>query len=351
MPTVETVRGAIEVTDLGTTLMHEHVCFGGTQYLLNYGAACWDEEERVADAITRLRSVAAKGVRTFEDPTVWGGGRYIPRIRRINEQVPELNIIVASGYYYYSDAPLQFHIRGPGLVLDESPDPLGKEFVRDISSGIADTGVKAAFLKCAVEHPDPTPGVERVCRAVAYAHRETGAPNTEHTNAHEQTGRWVVELLRSEHADLTKVVIGHSGDSGDLDYLMWLADSGVLLGMDRFGIDAYRTPADRVETVAALCARGYAERMVLSHDAMCWIDWFGDDFQGMRDQVLPNWHYEHIHADVLPALRAAGRRARRAGGGGGGGGGGGRGGGPRRGGARGPGAAGAGGRPGAGAGT
>jgi phosphotriesterase-related protein len=306
MATVETVRGAVEVADLGPTLMHEHVFFVGTEYLQNYGAGWWDEEERVADAIARLRSVAAKGVRTFVDPTVWGGGRYIPRIQRINEQVPELNIIVASGYYHYTDAPIQFLNRGPGLLFDESPDPLGKEFVRDIAEGIADTGVKAAFLKCAVEHRDPTPGVERVCRAVAYAHRETGAPITVHTNAHQQTGRWVVDLLRAENADLGKVVIGHSGDSGDLDYLMWLADSGALLGMDRFGVDVYRTTPDRVATIAALCERGYAERMVLSHDAMCWIDWFGDDFQEMRKLAMPNWHYEHIHDDVLPALREAG---------------------------------------------
>ena len=80
--------------------------------------------------------------------------------------LPELNIIVASGYYHYTDSPIQFMNRGPGLLFDESPDPLGREFARDIASGIADTGVKAAFLKCAVEHPDPTPGVERVCRAV-----------------------------------------------------------------------------------------------------------------------------------------------------------------------------------------
>jgi phosphotriesterase-related protein len=306
MPTVETVRGAVEVADLGPTLMHEHVFFVGTEYLQNYGSGWWDEEERVADAITRLRSVAAKGVRTFVDPTVWGGGRYIPRIQRINEEVPELNIIVASGYYHYTDVPLQYLNRGPGLVFDESPDPLGKEFVRDIADGIADTGVKAAFLKCAVEHPDPTPGVERVLRAVAYAHRETGAPITVHTNALQKTGTWVLDVLREEGADLTKVVVGHSGDSGDLDYLMALADAGALLGMDRFGIDLYRSTPDRVETIVELCERGYAERMVLSHDAMCWIDWFGDDFQNAREQTMPNWHYEHIHDDVLPALREKG---------------------------------------------
>jgi phosphotriesterase-related protein len=307
MPTVETVRGAVDVDDLGPTLMHEHVFFVQTEYLQNSGIGhWWDEEERVADAIVKLRSLAARGVRTFVDPTVWGGGRYIPRIQRINEQVPELNIVVATGYYNYTDAPLPFVHRGPGLLLDESPDPLGVEFVRDIAEGIPGTGVKAAFLKCAVEHPDPSPGVERVLRAVAYAHRETGAPITVHTNATARTGRWVLDVLGAEHADLTKVVVGHSGDTGDLDYLRWLADTGAILGMDRFGLDVYRTTPERVETIAALCERGYADRMVLSQDAMCWIDWFGENFLETRAQTLPNWHYEHIHDDVLPALREAG---------------------------------------------
>jgi phosphotriesterase-related protein len=307
MPTVETVRGAVDVTELGPTLMHEHVFIVDAEYLHNSGAGrWWDEEERVTDAITRLRSVAGRGVRTLVDPTVWGLGRYVPRIQRINEQVPELNIVVATGYYHYTAEPTNMLNRGPGLTIDVSPDPLGQEFVRDITEGIAGTGVKAAFLKCAVEHPDPTPGVERVCRAIAYAHRETGAPITVHTNAGAQTGRWVLDLFRAENVDLTKVVLGHSGDSGDLDYLTSLADAGAILGMDRFGIDLFRTTPDRVATIVALCERGYADRMVLSHDAMCWIDWFGDNYTELRAQMLPNWHYEHIHDDVLPALREAG---------------------------------------------
>ena len=42
--------------------------------------------------------------------------------------------------------------------------------------------------------------------------------------------------------------------------------------------------------------------MVLSHDACCYIDWL--DPANMV--LLPNWHYAHIHQQVLPALRAAG---------------------------------------------
>ena len=97
--------------------------------------------------------------------------------------------------------------------------------------------------------------------------------------------------------------MGHSGDSTDLGYLRSLADAGSFLGMDRFGIDVILPTSDRVATVAALCKEGYAEKIVLAHDASCFIDWFDND---MIKAVAPNWHYEHISNDVIPALRDAG---------------------------------------------
>ncbi len=59
--------------------------------------------------------------------------------------------------------------------------------------------------------------------------------------------------------------IGHAGDTNDLDYLTELADAGVLLGMDRFGLDVFNPTAERVKTIAALASRGYAPSMVLAH--------------------------------------------------------------------------------------
>jgi phosphotriesterase-related protein len=61
--------------------------------------------------------------------------------------------------------------------------------------------------------------------------------------------------------------MGHSGDTADLGYLTSLADAGCLLGMDRFGLDILLPCAQRVDTVAELARRGYADRIVLSHDA------------------------------------------------------------------------------------
>jgi phosphotriesterase-related protein len=76
------------------------------------------------------------------DPTVWGLGRYIPRIQRIAAQV-EMHIVVTTGLYAYEELPHQYAYRGPGLLLD-IPEPMVTDFTRDITEGIGTTGVKAA---------------------------------------------------------------------------------------------------------------------------------------------------------------------------------------------------------------
>jgi phosphotriesterase-related protein len=48
-----------------------------------------------------------------------------------------------------------------------------------------------------------------------------------------------------------------------------------------------------------MCRRGYVKRMVLSHDASCYIDWIDPN-------VLPQWHYLHIRDEVLRYARVHG---------------------------------------------
>jgi phosphotriesterase-related protein len=278
--------------------MHEHVFVLNEEVRQNYPAT-WVEDDRVDDAIAKLNALAARGCRTIADPTVLGLGRDIRRIVRVADGT-DLNIIVATGLYTYGEVPHYFRFRLPG---ETGVDPMVSLFVSDIRDGIAGTGVKAAFLKCAIDDQGLTAGVERVLRAVGRAHAETGAPVTVHTHPHSGTGRDAVRVLAEEGVDLTKVVLGHSGDSTDLDYLSELADHGCLLGMDRFGLDIITPFDDRVATVAAMCERGYAASMVLSHDASCYIDWFDPEIIPL---FAPAWHYEHIYNDVMPALRARG---------------------------------------------
>jgi len=106
---------------------------------------------------------------------------------------------------------------------------------------------------------------------------------------------------------VAKVVIGHAGDTNDLDYLRWIMDQGATIGCDRFGLDVFNPTEQRVATIATLVEEGYADRIVLSQDAACYNDCFsGDEHQALLKQTVPNWHYQHIPDDVLPALRAKG---------------------------------------------
>lgn len=301
MPFLNTARGAVDVADLGVTLMHEHVFIMTTEIMENYPEGWGDGAKREADAIARLNELRSRGVDTIVDLTVVGLGRYIPRIARI-AAATELNIVVATGLYTYDDVPMYFHYRGPGAPLG-GPEPMVDMFVRDIEHGIADTGVKAAILKCATDEPGVTPGVERVLRAVAQAHRQTGAPISTHTHAATGRGLEQQRIFAEEGVDLSRVVIGHSGDTTDIAYLEELIAEGSYLGMDRFGVDAILGFEDRVNTVATMCERGHADRMVLSHDASCYFDALPE---ATLPVALPNWHYLHIHDDVLPALRQRG---------------------------------------------
>ncbi len=300
MSTVNTVTGKIESSELGNVLVHEHIFVVGEEFRQNYQDD-WDEDEKIADAVRDLNELKGLGIDTIFDPTVLGLGRYIPRIQKIAAQT-DLNIVVATGLYTYNDIPFQFHYTGPGLLFD-CDEPLVTYFVRDLTKGIADTGVQAAFLKCAIEEQGLTPGVERVMRAVGQASVQTGAPVTVHTNPHTRSGLVAQRVLKEEGVDLTKVVIGHSGDSTDLDYLMEVADAGSILGMDRFGLDVLLPFDDRINTIVELAGRGYADRMALAHDASCFIDWFSPE---AKEQTVPKWNFRHISEDVLPALRERG---------------------------------------------
>jgi len=297
MASVETVRGPVELAELGPTLMHEHVFVLDPEPLENYGrvwgSAYWDEETGVADAVAKLRRLREGGIRTLVDATALGLGRNIRRIQRVNAEV-DLNIVVATGVYAFLELP--------SFLAYRSDDAIAELFVRELREGIDDTGVKAAFLKCAVEHHGVIGDVPRILSAVAAASIETGAPVMVHTNAPARTGLLALETLTGAGADPGRIVIAHAGDSNDLDYLRELADRGAWLGCDRFNIPHFNPDERRIETLAALCAEGYADRVHLGHDAACFYDFMVENppFADERPDYL------HISNRILPALRDAG---------------------------------------------
>jgi phosphotriesterase-related protein len=296
MGQVQTVRGPIDADSLGVTLMHEHVFVLSPEIQQNWPTD-WDEDRAVSDAVERLGQVVDAGVQTIVDLTVVGLGRNMPLIRRVADQV-DLNIVVATGLYTYDALPHYFDYRGPSM-RPNGVDLLEEFFLHDIEEGISGTGVLPGVLKCATDRQGVTPGVERVLRSVAKAHRRTGLLISTHTDAHTKRGLEQQEIFKSEGVDLSRVVIGHSGDTTDIDYLEALLAEGSTLGMDRFGVDVYCPEEDRVDTVARLCENGWASQIVLSHDASCHIDWFDDE---LLRRSTPTWNFLHISKTIVPKL-------------------------------------------------
>lgn len=294
---METVRGPVDPSHLGPTLAHEHVFVMSPEAAQTFGhiwgTAYWDEEERIADAVAKLRRLRHGGIQTIFDPTVFGLGRNIQRLQRINAEV-DLNIVVATGVYAFLELP--------GFLGYRSDEAVVEIFSREIREGIDGTGVKAAFLKCCVEQHGLVGDTPRILSLIAATHHETDVPIMVHTNATAKTGLLALEALTGHGVDPTRIVIAHAGDSNDLDYLRTIADTGAYLGCDRFNIEHFNPDADRIATLLALLGEGYGGQIHLGHDAACFMDFM------VENPFFADEHadYLHISTKILPALRERG---------------------------------------------
>ena len=167
-----------------------------------------------------------------------------------------------------------------------------------------DTGVKAGIIKCATDEPGVTPDVERILRAAAKAHRATGVPISTHTHAASEVGLKQQDVFESEGVDLSRVVIGHSGDTEDTELpARSSATAAASSAWTASASTSFCRREKRVATITKMCELGYAEKMVLSHDASCYFGWVDPP---LREKIVPNWHFNHIPDDVIPALKQAG---------------------------------------------
>lgn len=292
MSTILSVTGPLDTADLGFTYMHEHVIIG-TPGLYEGYPQLWKAEEFREQSIRKLSEARARGVNTIVDLTPSDFHRDVRFVRDV-AQASGMQIIVATGIYWKTTWYFEGHPIEDLLPL----------LLSDIQQGIQGTEIRAGILKVATDEPGVTEANERALRAVARAHRQTGVPISTHTNAHKRMGLEQQRVFRDEGVDLGRVVIGHSGDSTDTDYLEELIGNGSYIGMDRFGLEGGELPTveQRIETVATMCAKGYANRMVLSHDVGCIFDFAPQQLLDM----LPRWNLNTIVDAVIPALRQRG---------------------------------------------
>lgn len=294
MSQIQTTAGPIDAADLGRTLVHEHLNTASEGVRFQWPHLV-DHEGEVERGVAQVQAVQRHGVRTICDPAVLDLNRDVRLHLRVQERTG-MRFVLATGVYgqHYTFLPHYFQNR--------PPEALAEVFRHDLEVGIQGTDVRAHFLKCAADTPGFTDDVEKVHRAVAQASLATGAPIMVHSNPKERTGLRSVELLCAEEGVApAKVQVAHTGDTADMGYVRELLDTGVFLGMDRYGLDDVFGPgqAERNQTVKAVAEAGFGDRMLLGQDHCASIDWFPPE---VISQLAPNWSFHFVFDQILPEL-------------------------------------------------
>ena len=292
MTQINSVLGPIESSDLGFTLMHEHVMVAASGLSKSYPDLLGpNREER---AIACLKKAKAAGINTLLDATTFDLGRDPELLRHVAFE-SGVNLINVTGWW----------LDVPRFMLGVGANQMADEFIRDINEGFRGTDIKAGMLKCAADFEGVTPPLETMARAVARAHLQTGVPIMVHSYPTGHVATRQIEIFREEGVDLTRVKIDHSNDTTDTDYLKWILDQGCFLGLDRYP-GRLVSPHMRTVTLKRLMDMGYAERLCPSHDCICL-----HIHNEQADGSIPAEHaftasnpdqYLYMHRHVIPEL-------------------------------------------------
>ena len=290
---IATVTGEVGLDELGPILYHEHVVLDNRR--VPGLEAYWLPGEEVMSG--ELRALRAAGGRSLVSLTNQCMGRDIAALHHISAAA-RVWIIAATGLYTRPASP-----RVPSV------EALAKEFVRELTVGIGETGVRAGVIGEIGTGAWPVGEFERnLFDAAALAHLETGAPIATHTHGGKYAS-WQFERLTRRGVPPGRIVIGHV-DEGlifgmpYLERIANLARKGCLLGFDTVGITYYSAfmkrhqPSDqtRANAVRSLVDMGLADQLMLSHD-IC-----------RPDHLSANggWGYTHIFNSFLPMLERCG---------------------------------------------
>lgn len=319
---VMTVRGPVTVTDLGVTLMHEHLlndcrCWWHRpveperQYLatapvhagllgelrmdpfVNLDNCALDDEALASAELLAFRH--AGGV-TVVDPTCRGIGRNPAGLVRISEATG-LNIVMGAGYYLATSHPPEL----AGMGTDDIAD----EIVREALEGVAATGVRIGLIGEIGVSGEFTSDEEKSLRGAARAQARCGLPLMVHLPGWFRHGHRVLDIVAEEGAELRHTVLCHLNPSlDDLDYQTSLAARGAFIEYDMIGMDYWyadqgvQCPSDEANAAAIkrLIEHGCLDRLLLSHDV----------FLKMMLTRYGGFGYAYLLRHFVPRLRRHG---------------------------------------------
>jgi len=295
------VLGPIDTKDLGFTLTHDHIL--AADWTMRQSFPGWfDKDIFTAQAPEALIAAKKAGVVTMIDATPIDLGRDINIIYEVAKKA-EMQVIAATGFY--KEMPWMF---------GKAEDEITKLLVDDIEKGMQGTKIKASIIKCATHDPNLTAMNKILLGVCARAHLYTGVPISTHTQAIHKSGILQQDVFEENGVNLENVIIGHCGDSNDIEYLEAILKRGSYIGMDRFGLLQFNPLQNRIATVKKLCDLGWENKILLSHDLVLFSDagnskwdpkkrvWFTEAYDGNGKLI----DFTFISKVVIPMFIEAG---------------------------------------------
>lgn len=295
---INSVRGAIDSSELGFTLMHEHLVSIDNNMRITFDD--WLDEDRVIEDFVKLMEPCKKdGMKTFVEASPINLGRDVKLIRRAAEAA-DINILVCTGLYWVEDP----------WYNDVDPDILAGYLLREIENGIQDTDIKPAFIKCSSDQLyGESETNKNMIRAAAYAAIQSGLPVYTHSNNGSPQGLYQQKLLLEEGVAPHKIAIGHAFGAVDLNYLREVMDAGSYVACDQLGYDGlFNDIQVLADMIAALCSEGYSQYIFLSHDVNVYSDFcFAlKDFRRDRRKHIICGDYRQLFEILIPLLKERG---------------------------------------------
>lgn len=292
---IPTVTGSIAPSELGRTLVHEHVVTGLPGWESDTLLAGHTRRELVLRAKDRIAELQAEGIGAIVDPCPADLGRDVELSAELS-QATGFPIIAATGLYNESaGASMYWKFR---TASGDAAKILADVFIRELTEGIGRTGIRPGIIKVATGLGQITRYERAVLEGAARAAVATGAPVTTHTEEG-QLGDAQQALLTSCGLPAHRIIIGHSCGSSDHAYHMKIAGGGSYLGFDRFGLENMLSDDVRVSSLLKLLGAGAGGRVVVSHDTVwCW--------RGTPLPPNPLWEPTHFTRRIVPKLRAGG---------------------------------------------
>ena len=305
MKTIQTVTGPVAVSDLGRTLMHEHMLIGYPGWESDTLRPGQTRREMIKVCEDRIAEMKAHGVRTMLDPCPNDLGRDVAFAAEVAARTG-FQVVCATGLYHEAEGGAAYWKMRANFGA--SPDSIAELFIHELTEGIGDTGVKAGIIKVATGHHAISDYERMVLLAAAKASVETGAPITTHTDQG-QFGREQQRILTEAGVPAHRIIIGHSCGTTDHDVHMDIVRGGSYLGFDRFGIEILQPDAERIASLLKVLQKGGGSRVVVSHDSV-WC-WRGTPIPNPEAfaEMLAVWTPSHFFERVIPRLLEGGATA------------------------------------------